>query len=129
MPIKIARLAMIGILEMPSIANFPLPPACGPRRRTELIRLFMMLLFMAPFIRANSLFRPLNSLFRQKHFPVPRAQGIWRQAIESSRRCAAKIAGADRNVEKSLLFSLFSGNSRHTRRREHRLRLDRNHVD
>jgi hypothetical protein len=35
------------------------------------------------------------------------AQGIWLQAIELSRRLAAKIVTAGRNFADSLLFSLF----------------------
>jgi hypothetical protein len=50
----------------------------------------------------------MSSLLGQKNFPVPMAQGIWLQAIESSRRLAAKIVAAGRNFADSLLFSLFS---------------------
>src|SRR5713226_132587 len=71
-----------------------------------------MRLGMTPPGPANSLFWRMSSLLGQKNFPVPMAQGIWLQAIELSRRLAAKIVAAGHNFASSLLFSLLSGNSR-----------------
>jgi len=98
---------MTKILRMPAIGKSAQPPVDDRRRSAPAMRLGI-----TPPGPAKSLFRRLNSLLEQQKFPVPMAQGMCSQAIESSHLPAAGTVETGRNFGNSLLFSLLPGNAR-----------------
>src|ERR1700732_4813497 len=57
-----------------------------------------------------SLFRPINSLFGRKTFPVPFNRELACKILESLRELTSRIAKMAGKIANSLLFSLLSGN-------------------
>jgi len=109
--LDIGRFDILGILEMPSVVNFPQPLLRNPRCGAQPMRLGMAL--PNP---ANSLFRRMNSLFGPKNSLFSFEQGIWLQAVDPSLNlCADRMpepAKTGPNLTNSLLISLLSGNLR-----------------
>ena len=107
----IGRFDMLGILEMPSVVNFPQPLPRNPRCGAQPMRLGMTL--PNP---VNSLFRQMNSLFGPKNSLLSFEQGIWLQAVDPALNlCADRMprpAKTSRNLTNSLLISLLSGKVR-----------------